>query len=110
MTLHCIMIKDLPESFQSSLALFEDDLCFWEVGNNIEKLNKMAQNSLGKIEVWSDENLVTISNTKSTAILFTKKRKNEKITFTFNGISIETSKQIKYLGAIFKKMGFLMLI
>ena len=43
-TLLKIMINDLPESFQSSSALFADDLCFWEVGNNIEELNKLAQN------------------------------------------------------------------
>ena len=45
------MISDLPESFQSSLALFADDLCLWVGDNNIKELNKMAQNSLNKIEV-----------------------------------------------------------
>ena len=36
------MINDLLESFQSSSALFADDLCFWKAGNDIEELNKMA--------------------------------------------------------------------
>ena len=67
------MITNLPEN--SSSALFADDVCFWEVGNNIEELNKMTQNSLNKIGGWCDENGITIFNIKSTAILFTTKQK-----------------------------------
>ena len=101
------MINNLPESLQSSSVLFAYDPCFCKVGNNIEELNKRAQNFLNKFEVWctGNKNGKTISNTKSTAILFTKKRKNKEITLTFftlafNSLSIETSTQIKYLGVI----------
>ena len=70
------MINDLPESFQSS-ALFADD---GEDGNIIEKLDKMAQNFLNKIiEVWCKKNGITISNAKSTAIVFTKNEKIRKL-------------------------------
>ena len=90
--------------------MFADDLCFRKVGNNIEKFNKMAQSSLSRIEVWCDKNGTTFSNTKSTAILCTKKRKNEEITLTFINLSIETNKQKNIWELFFKKMGFLMLI
>ena len=100
------MINNLPESFQFSSALFADDQWFWKVGNNIKELNKMAQNSLNKIEGWCNENgIIIISNSKSTAILFTKKRKNKEITLTFNARNIESSKQTKYLGVIFQENG-----
>ena len=32
-----VIINDLPESFQSSSALFAHGPCFWEVGNIIEE-------------------------------------------------------------------------
>ena len=54
------MINDLLENFLSSSAFFADDVCFWEVGNNIEELNKMAHNLLNKIGGWCDENEITI--------------------------------------------------
>ena len=95
------MLNDLPETFQSSLALFADDLCFWEIRDDVEELNKMAQNFVNKIDVWFYENEITISNTKFTAILFMKKQKNKEITLTINNLSIDTSKQIKHFGVIF---------
>ena len=46
-----LMINDLPENFESSIALFADALYFREFGTNIEELNKLTQNSLNKINV-----------------------------------------------------------
>ena len=104
------MINNLPESFEFSATLFAEDLCFWDVGTSIEEFNKQIQNSLNKIKVWCNKNRITISNTKSTAILFTKTGKNNEIALSFNNIrNSETRKQIKYLGVIFKKMDSIML-
>ena len=99
------MINDQQESFESSAALFADGLFFLKAGTSIQKLNKLAQNSLNKIEVWCNENGITISHTKSTAILFTKKRKNKEIHFSFSNDNIKTKKEIKYFGVIFPETG-----
>ena len=76
--LFAIMINDLPTCFNSSAALFADDLCLWEVGTDIPHLNKLTQASLNKVEAWCETNGFKISVKKSVAILFTKKRKKQK--------------------------------
>ena len=73
--LFAIMINDLPSCFNSSAALFADDLCLWEVGTDIPHLNKLTQTSLNKVETWCETNGFKISVKKSAAILFTKKQK-----------------------------------
>ena len=49
-----IMINDLLTCFNSSAALFADDLCLWEVGTDIPHLNKLTQASLNKVEAWCE--------------------------------------------------------
>ena len=68
-----------------------------------KNLTKWLKIPLHKIEVWCNRNGMTISDTKYTAILFTEKQKNKKIILTFNVLSIETSKQIKYMGVNFQE-------
>ena len=94
--LFAVMINDLPSCFTSSAALFADDLCLWEVGSNIQHLNKLTQASLNKIRTWWEINGFKISVNKSAALLFTKKRKNKNILLMLYNEALALKKQVKY--------------
>ena len=82
--LFAIMINDLPTSFNSSAALFADDLCLWEVATDISHLNELTQASLNKVEPWCETNEFKILVKKSAAILFTKKKTKKQKYITCN--------------------------
>ena len=54
------------------VALFAEDVCFWETDTDIKILNKLAQSSLNKINAWCNINGFKMSINKSAALLFTK--------------------------------------
>ena len=95
------MINDLPTCFNSSAALFSDDLRLWEVGTDIPILNKLTQTSLNKVEAWCETNGFKISIKKSAAVLFTKKRKNKNISFVIYDQALALEKQFQYLGTYY---------
>ena len=47
--LFAVMINDLPTCLNFEVALFADNVYFWETDTDIEILNKLAQSSLNKI-------------------------------------------------------------
>ena len=103
--LFAIMINDLHTCFNSSAALFADDLSLWEVDTDIPHLNKLTQASLSKVEAWCETNGFEISVKKSAAILFTKKRKNKNISLVIHDQVLALEKQFKYLGIVFQENG-----
>ena len=103
--LFAIMINDLPSCFNSSAALFADDLCFWEMGTDIQHLNNLTQASLNNVEAWCETNEFKISGNKSAAVSFTKKRKNKNVSLMLYNQTLELKKQVKYLGIIFQDNG-----
>ena len=103
--LFAVMINDLPTCLNSEVALFADDVCFWETDTDIKVLNKLAQSSLNKINAWCNINGFKTSINKSAALLFTKKRKNKEVSLILNNQTIEVKHQFKYLGIIFQENG-----
>ena len=100
-----VMINDLPTCLNCKVALFTDDVCFWETDTDIKILNKLAQSSLNKINTWCNINDFKMTINKSAALLFTKKSKNKQISLILNNQTIEVKHQIKYLGIIFQENG-----
>ena len=94
--LFAVMINDLPTCLNSEVALFADDVCFWETDSDIKVLNKLAQSSLNKINAWCNINGFKMSINKSAALLFTKKRKNKQVSLILNNQTIEVKHQFKY--------------
>ena len=103
--LFAVMINDLPTCLNSEVALFADDVCFWETDADIKVLNKLAQCSLNKINAWCNINGFKMSINKSAALLFTKKRKNKQVSLILINQTIEVKHQFKYLGIIFQENG-----
>ena len=54
--LFAVMINDLPTCLNSEVALFVDDVCFWETDTDFKVLNKLVQSSLNKIYAWCNIN------------------------------------------------------
>ena len=65
--LFAVIISDLPTSLNFEVALFADDMCFWETNIDIKILIKLAQASLNKINPWCNINGFKISINKSAA-------------------------------------------
>ena len=103
--LFAVMINDLPTCVTSEVALFADDVCFWETDTDIKVLNKLDQSSLKKINAWCNINGFKMLINKSAALLFTKKRKNKQVSLILNIQTIEVKHQFKYLGIIFQENG-----
>ena len=85
--LFAVMINDLPTCLNSEVALFEDDVCFWETDTDTTVLNKLAQSSLNKSNAWCNINGFKMSINKSAALLLTKKRKNKHVSLILNNRS-----------------------
>ena len=107
-TLFNIMINDFPQPADraTEAAIFADDCSAWRSGVNVKLLNKLLQDYLNRATEWSEEWGFKLSNTKSTAMLFTKspKPKGEAdLKLTINGTPINVATEFKFLGVIFDR-------
>jgi hypothetical protein len=70
-------------------------------GNNPSEAEVFANSVLAKMEKWGKENKMQFNDTKSKAMLITRKRNNENINIYFNNRRMEIVKELKYLGMYF---------
>ena len=75
-TLFNIMIndifEDIPKEVQTSL--FADDSALWIVSNDLEEATTIMQSALDHITEWSCTWGLTISSSKSQALIITRRR------------------------------------
>ena len=107
-TLFNIMINDFPTPTDPATegAIFADDGSAWRSGGSVKLLNKALQNHLDRVSDWSDQWGFKLSESKSTAVLFTKSHKakgEEELQLTIKGTPIKIDKQFKFLGVTFDR-------
>jgi ribonuclease HI/exonuclease III len=100
-----IMINDIPspEDPATKSSIFADDSSAWRSGRDASLLGREIQSHVNKVEEWSNQWGFKLSETKSTAVLFTHTNKSASSTvkLTINGTDIKLEKQAKFLGIIF---------
>ena len=82
-----IMINDLNEQLTAgtSISQFADDSAIWMVDKNIKRLQKNIQHNINLIEEWTLKWGFKLSETKTTAMLFSRKMsKVNEINLTLN--------------------------
>ena len=103
--LFSIMVNDLPSVFTCPAALYADDCCFWQVGTDIAQLNGFVQENLNRVYAWCSKWGFRVSESKSAAVLFTRKRNVPDISLKFDNKVIPFKSEFKYLGLFFQTNG-----
>ena len=90
--LFSIMINDLPEHIKSNINIFADDSCIWQFGLKLSEVTEKLQACLGNISKWCKTWGFDMSNGKSTAYIFTCRRKVPPVTLKISDASISKKK------------------
>lgn len=100
--LFILFINDLPSILTSDCFLFADDL---KLAARIKDINDAIrlQHDLYKIAIWCRKNKLFLNESKCVVITFTRKFKNNILTFDYklNNITLNRVAMIKDLGVIF---------
>lgn len=87
---------NLPDGV--TLIAFADDVAMIVCASDEEVLMNIANIGLLRVGNWLKENQLELAPQKTEAALLTKRRKISKVTFEVEGVNIEPSNAVKYLG------------
>src|SRR6266568_3477748 len=97
-----IFINDFPNlNVNTSTSLFADDSSIWRSGNSPLEIGSIIQKDLDIIEKWCYEWGVNINPSKTTALLFTRRRKVTYPDLVINKEIIPFVSSFNFLGFIF---------
>jgi ribonuclease HI len=85
----------------SKIIAFADDLVILTYGNTQYEAEAYTNSDLAKIENWAQENKMQFNESKSKAMLITRKRRQDDINIILNNRRLVQVKEIKYLGIHF---------
>ena len=94
-------LLNLEFSNHPKTIAFVDDLVILTYGNTQLEAEAYAKSDLGRIENWARENKMQFNESKSKAMLITRKRRTNGINIFLNNKRLEQVKEIKYLGIHF---------
>ena len=98
----CTTLLNLNFSSHTKVIAFADDLAIMTAGDTPAEADVYANSDLVKIERWAEENKMQYNETKSKAMLITRKRSNINIDIYLNNRRLEVVKEMKYLGIYFE--------
>ena len=102
--LFLIMMNDLPETEEGlKLSIFADDCCIWKTGSNAKYNAKIVQKYTDKFHTWCDTWGFKISKTKTTAVIFSHKTKDQDVELKIGDTKIQIKNSVKFLGVILDK-------
>ena len=85
----------------TKVIAFADDLAVLTKGKTPSEAEAFVNSDLAKIEKWVKDNKMQFNETKSKAMLITRKRSIESINIYINNRGVEMVKEMKYLGIHF---------
>ena len=103
--LFLIMINDIPDPGKKvNVSIFADDCCIWKAGKNTNYNARIVQEYFNKFQIWSNKWGLRISTTKTTAVVFSHQREDERgIKMMVGEVPIKLEKSVKFLGVILDK-------
>ena len=94
--LFLMYINDMPDSIKSSIRLFADDNIMYLTITNHSDCQAL-QSDLTTLESWESEWLMAFNPEKCEVIRITKKKKTVLFDYTLHGITLQLTKNSKYL-------------
>ena len=85
------------------LSIFADDCCIWKTGSNAKYNAKIVQKYTDKFHTWCDTWGFKISKTKTTAVIFSHKTKDQDVELKIGDTKIQIKNSVKFLGVILDK-------
>ena len=94
-----IYINDIVDNIASEIYLFADDTSLINIDNNWLSVEKMLNDDLRKLSIWSKNWLLTFNALKTEYMQISNKRSSvEPITLKLNGQLLSSVKTHKHLG------------
>ena len=90
-------INDMPDSIKSNIRLFADDTIMYLTITNHSDCQAL-QSDLTTLESWESEWLMAFNPEKCEVIRITKKKKTVLFDYKLHGITLQLTKNAKYLG------------
>ena len=94
-------LLNLNFSSHTKVIAYADDLAVLTKGKTPSEAEAFANSDLAKIGKWARDNKIEFNDTKSKAMLITKKRNIEGINIYINNSRLEMVREMKYLGIYF---------
>lgn len=98
--LYCIFVSDLPRTEGTQLAMYADDVCIysrsWSPEVAARRLQVASESLLDYFATWR----VKINADKSTAVLFTRRRRRPPDAMVLQGNELPWLPEAKYLGVV----------
>jgi hypothetical protein len=94
-------LLNLQFSSHTKIIAFADDLAILTHGKTLSEAEAYANSDLARIENWARENKMKFNESKSKAMLITRKRCRNDINIFFNNRRLEQETEMKYLGIYF---------
>jgi hypothetical protein len=91
-------LLNLNFSSHTKVIAFADDLAVLTKGKTPTEAEAFANSDLAKIEKWAKDNKMQFNESKSKAMLITRKRNTENINIYINNRRLEIVKEMKYKG------------
>jgi len=91
-----LMRLEYPEGVK--IICFADDAALVATGQTTYLLERAMNDSLERVAAWMAKHGLTLSSSKSTAVMLTTKRDYVKPTFRINGVEITLNDSVCYLG------------
>lgn len=100
--LYNVYTYDLDSSVNNSLSILQyaDDLLLYATGKIIEQVSESLNTTLGALKVWLNNNGLDLSPSKSTVVLFSRKRVLPPVHIALNNVPLLVKNQAKFLGVI----------
>ena len=95
--LFLMYINDMPDSIKSNIRLFADDTIMYLTITNHSDCQAI-QSDLTTLESWESEWLMAFNPEKCEVIRITKKKKTVLFDYKLHGITLQLTKNAKYLG------------
>ena len=90
--------KEIPTNVKYSM--YVDDILIYVEGRNLNSMERRIQNAINKIAKWAENHGYRFSNTKTKAIIFSRRERAIPSLKLYNQ-EIPTEKEIKFLGLTF---------
>jgi hypothetical protein len=90
-------------SGHTKLIAFADDLAILTYGKTLPEVEAYVNSDLVKLKKWAWDNKMKFNESKSKAMIITRKRRRDKINIFLNNRSLEQVNVMKYLGIHFDR-------